>query len=73
MPALIKALENERAAYWACLVLRDIGPQAKDAVPALTNLLADKRPEIRREAILALAEIGVSAIGRAAIGQGAGR
>jgi HEAT repeat protein len=55
VPALIVALKNDKAAYWACLVLRDIGPAAKDAVPALVEKLQDPRPEIRREAILTLA------------------
>ena len=47
--------ENDKAAYWACLVLRDIGPAAKDAVPALVEKLKDPHPEVRREAILTLA------------------
>ena len=55
MPGLIYALKNDKAAYWACLVLREIGPAAKDAVPALVEKLKDPRPEIRREAILTLA------------------
>ena len=37
VPGLIYALNNEKAAYWACLVLREIGPAAKDAVPALVE------------------------------------
>jgi HEAT repeat protein len=57
VPGLIEALKNEKAAYWACLILREIGPAAKDAVPALTKMLQDKHPDIRREAILALAAI----------------
>ena len=57
VPGLIEALKNDRAAYWACLVLRDIGPAAKDAVPALAKKIEDPRPDIRREAILALAAI----------------
>ena len=57
VPAMIEALDTD-AAYWACVVLRDIGPAAKAAVPALTKALGDPRPEIRREAILALAAIG---------------
>jgi HEAT repeat protein len=61
VPGLIAALRNDKAAYWACLVLREIGPAAKDAVPALTNKLQDRRPEIRREAILALAAMGDAA------------
>ena len=58
VPALIQALKNEKAAFWACIVLREIGPEAKDAVPALVELLGDKRPEIRREAVLTLGAIG---------------
>jgi HEAT repeat protein len=61
VPGLIVALDNDKAAYWACLILRDIGPEAKDAVPALTKKLQDKDPEVRREAILALAAIGKEA------------
>ena len=57
VPGLIAALKNDKAAYWACLVLREIGPAAKDAVPALVKRLRDSRPEIRREAILALAAV----------------
>ncbi len=58
VPALIEALKNDKADYWACIILRDIGPDAAPAVPALIEKLKDKRPEIRREAVLALASIG---------------
>lgn len=58
VPALVEALDNKDAAYWACIVLRDIGPDAKGAVGALVEKLNDPRPEIRREAALALAAIG---------------
>jgi HEAT repeat protein len=61
LPGLIEALSNEKAAYWACLVLREMGPAAKDAVPALTARLKDSRPEIRREAVLALAAMDEAA------------
>lgn len=61
VPVLIKALGHKPATYWACLVLAQIGPDAKEAVPALTALIDDPRPEIRREAILALAQIGPAA------------
>ena len=63
VPALIEALKNDKAAYWACVVLREIGPAAKDAIPALTAKLQDSRPEIRREAILALAAMESAAAG----------
>jgi HEAT repeat protein len=58
VPVLVEALKNDKVAYWACLVLRDIGPDAKDAVPALTEALGSKQPQVPREALLALAAIG---------------
>lgn len=61
VPGLIKALDNEKAAYWACIVLRNLGPVAKDAVPALTRQLSSKQLEIPREAALALGAIGADA------------
>lgn len=61
VPGLIKALDNDEVAYWACIVLRDIGPAAKDAVPALTEKLKDPREEIRMQAVLALGAIGEAA------------
>jgi HEAT repeat protein len=61
VPSLIEGLKNEKAAYWACLILRDMGPIAKDAVPALTEQLKNPRLEIRREAALALGAIGADA------------
>jgi HEAT repeat protein len=61
VPGLIQALKNDNAAYWACLALREIGQPAKAAVPALIEKLDDKRPEVRREAILALAAMETAA------------
>lgn len=58
VPGLIQALKNPKSAYWACLVLREIGPDAKDAVPALSAALKSKQLEIPREAALALGAIG---------------
>jgi HEAT repeat protein len=54
VPGLINALKNDKVAYWACIVLRDIGPAAKQAVPALIETLKNPRPDVRREAVLAL-------------------
>jgi HEAT repeat protein len=62
VPGLIEALKNDKTAYWACIVLRDIGPAAKDAAPALAEKLKDPRPEIRREAALALGAMNEAAI-----------
>ncbi|MBN1393718.1 MAG: HEAT repeat domain-containing protein [Pirellulales bacterium] len=62
VPALVKALESEKTAYWSCLALSEIGSDAASAVPALTELLQSAaRPEVRREAVLALGEIGPAA------------
>jgi HEAT repeat protein len=57
VPTAIEALKQDEGAYWACLVLRDLGPVGKDAVPALAERLSDRRPEVRREAALALASM----------------
>ena len=59
---MMAGLKNDKAAYWACLVLREIGPAAKDAVPALVEKLKDPRPEIRREVILTLAAMDDAAM-----------
>jgi HEAT repeat protein len=61
VPFLIESLAAEKATYWACLVLNEIGPEAQEAVPALIKVMGDKRPEVRREAILALVQIGDAA------------
>lgn len=61
VPGLKEALKNEKAAYWACIVIRDIGPEAKDTAPELAEVLKSPRPEVRREAILALASLGDAA------------
>ncbi len=57
VPGLIEALHNKAAAYWACVIIRDIGPDAIGTAPALIESLKDPNPEIRREATLALAAI----------------
>ncbi len=61
VPGAIQALNNDKTAYWACLVLRDLGPVGKEAIPALEKRLSDARPEVRREAALALAAMGSAA------------
>jgi HEAT repeat protein len=62
VPGLIAALKNDQTAYWACIVLREMGPAAKDAAPALAEKLKDSRPEVRREAVLALGAMKEAAI-----------
>lgn len=71
VPFLLEALQDGQAAYWACLVISEMGPEAAETVPALMKLLDGADHQLRREAILALAEIGpaaapaVSALARA--------
>jgi HEAT repeat protein len=62
VPGLIKGLKDDKFAFWALIVLRDIGPAAKDAIPAITEKLKDKRTQIRREAVLTLGAFGESAL-----------
>ncbi len=62
VPGLIEALKDDRTAYWACLVLSEIGPDAAEAVPGLADLAKNhKQPDVCREAVLALAAIGPGA------------
>lgn len=61
VPALVEALDHPQGRYWATLVLAEVGPPAKDAVPALTKLLADQDPEVRMQVAMTLAAIGVDA------------
>jgi len=61
VPALRDTLKLREARYWACIALSELGPQAKDAVPNLIEVLADDRPEIRLQATIALGEIGPDA------------
>lgn len=61
MRLLVPALGDEKTAYFACLVINEIGPDAKQAVPALVKLLDSKDPSLQREAIMALASIGPAA------------
>ncbi len=63
VPGLIEALKmGDDAAYWACIVARSIGPEAKEIVPALTERLKDKNPALRREVILTLGAMGDAAV-----------
>jgi HEAT repeat protein len=61
VPRLIEGLKHKESQYWACMILGQIGPAAKAAVPALTELLASDRPDIVLQALVALAEIGPDA------------
>ena len=61
VPALIEALDDKEARYWACVVLTEMGPPAKGAAGALAKAATDERPEVRSQALIALAEIGPDA------------
>lgn len=58
---LLEALQNKETAYWACLVVSELGPKIAEAVPALTQLLGSEDDAVQREAALALAAIGEAA------------
>jgi HEAT repeat protein len=64
VPTLIKALSDpkEDVCFDACRLLRQIGPEAKDAVPALIQLLGVSRQAYRvNEVLAALEAIGAGA------------
>ncbi len=60
VPDLCKALDHKETCYWAALALAEIGPKAADAVPQLGKLLDHKSPDVRMQALLALAQIGTA-------------
>ena len=61
VPAMIEVLKNDKTRYWGLIILHELGPKAKDAVPTLVEILSDKRAEVRMEALMALAAIGPDA------------
>lgn len=60
VPRMCEALEDDQACFWACIVLAEIGPAAKDAVPHLKEVLGHDKPEARLQAVAALGEIGAA-------------
>ncbi|REJ64572.1 MAG: HEAT repeat domain-containing protein [Planctomycetota bacterium] len=58
VPPMIEALKDEKTAYWAVLVLHDVGPEAKAAVPAMLELLDAGQPETQLRVVEALGDIG---------------
>lgn len=61
VPLMIEALKNKENAYWAALVLAELGPTSAPAIPALVQTLQDKRPEVQLQALVALGQIGPKA------------
>ena len=61
-PMLNEALKRPRTAYLACVAIEQIGPDAADTVPTLTELLGDtKHSHLLIQTLLALASIGPAA------------
>lgn len=58
---LIAALDSPETCHAACLLLAELGPKAQQAVPALSETLADENPVVRLEALIALGRIGEAA------------
>lgn len=58
VPRLRNALKHEKAQYWACVVLADIGPDAAPAVGEIRDVLKSKDPDTRLQALVALGDIG---------------
>jgi len=54
--------EDRRFRQEAVEALAAMGPEAKAAIPALTEALRDKDPEVRKRALKALGKMGVDAI-----------
>lgn len=61
VPLMVEKLADRDVRYWAAIVLGELGPEAKDAAPALAKALADERPEVRLQVLIALGQIGASA------------
>jgi HEAT repeat protein len=62
VPAMVEAMKDDRTEYWALLVLQEIGPDAKDAVPTILEILHEpNEPFQRMEAALTLGKIGAAA------------
>jgi HEAT repeat protein len=61
MPALLTALDHPEGKYWALLVLSEMGPKGKEALPKVTKLLTDESMEVQREAAMTLGMMGEAA------------
>lgn len=62
VPLLKAALKQPNAAFWACVAIADIGPEAAATTPEIAAFLrSNDRVESAPQALLALAEIGTAA------------
>jgi HEAT repeat protein len=62
VPALVDSLSNKASRHWAAVVLAEMGPKAAPAATALANLVKDPEPEVRMQALIALGQIGGTAV-----------
>jgi HEAT repeat protein len=62
VPLLNELLKRPRTSYIACAAIEQIGPDAKDTVPGLIDLLSEsKNSQLQIQALLSLARIGPAA------------
>ncbi len=61
VPLMTEVLKKEKGAFWATVVLAEIGPDAADATGALAGVLENEDPEVRSQALMALGAIGPAA------------
>ncbi|QDV67219.1 putative lyase [Rosistilla carotiformis] len=57
VPALRETLSHPEAAYWALLVVSEIGPDAAELTPELMELVDHAQPEVQLQAIIAIGKI----------------
>jgi len=61
VPLMTGVLKKKKGAFWATVVLAEVGPDAAEATPALTDTLSNEDPEVRSQTLMALGEIGPAA------------
>lgn len=57
LPALRDTLAHPEAAYWALLVVSEIGPEAAELTPEVMELIDHAEPEVQLQAIIAIGKI----------------
>jgi HEAT repeat protein len=55
LESLAEALKDDEACYWGCLIASEMGPAAKPVLPGLIELLGHQEPDVRLEALMAIA------------------
>ncbi|QDS87027.1 HEAT repeat protein [Rosistilla ulvae] len=57
VPTLRETLSHPEAAYWALLVVSELGPQAAELTPELMELIDHAQPEVQLQAIIAVGKV----------------